>query len=96
MWKIPKGVFGMKWFKNLFKKRNVELGFTLVTAGTDIEGRYSVCLQEVNDVWCICVYKCEVINGLHYFNSDERKLVCAIPLKRIFNLALSRKHLLEE
>lgn len=29
----------MKWFKNLFKKRNVKLGFTLVTAGTDIEGR---------------------------------------------------------
>ena len=86
----------MKWFKNLFKKRNVKLGFTLITAGTDIEGRHSVCFQEVNDVWCICVYECEVINGLHYFNSDERKLVCAIPLKGIFNLALSKKYLLEE
>ena len=86
----------MKWFKNLFKKRNVKLGFHLVTAGTDIEGRHSVCFQEVNDVWCICVYKCEVINGLHYFISDERKLVCAIPLKGIVNLALSKKYLLEE
>ena len=85
----------MKWFKNLFKKRNVKLGFTLVTAGTDIEGRYSVCFREVNDVWCICAYECEVINGLHYFNSDERKLVCAIPLKGIVNLALAKKSLME-
>ena len=73
----------------------MKLGFTLVTAGTDIEGRYSVCFQEVNDVWCICAYKCEVINGLHYFNSDERKLVCAIPLKGIVNLALAKKSLME-
>lgn len=86
----------MKWFKNLFKKRNVKLGSLVVTAGTDIEGRHSVCFQEVNDVWCICVYKCEVINGLHYFKSNERKLVCAIPLKGIVNLALSKKSLYEE
>lgn len=86
----------MKLFKNLFKKRNIKLGCILVMAGTDIEGRYSVCFQEVNDIWCICVYKCKVINGLHYFHSDERKLVCAIPLKRIVDLTLLKKSLLKE
>ena len=83
----------MKKFFDWFRKksnRNVSRK-TVITAGTDLEGKYSLSMQEVNDVWCICVHKCEIRGGFHYTSFDNNTLVCAIPIKGIVNLCMERQ-----
>lgn len=73
-------------------KEKVEMtsGMT-ITAGTDLQGKYSLALREVNNVWCICVFKCRIRGGLHYTKFSPEELVCAIPIKEILDVCLLKK-----
>ena len=49
--------------KSLFKKNGERIHIVsnmCTTAGTDIDGRYSVTIQDVDGEECICVHKCHV------------------------------------
>lgn len=87
----------MEWLRNLFRKKdNRKVGSWVITAGTDIERKYSLSFQKVNDVWCICVHKCEIIGGLHYSNFSDKTLVVAIPLKDVIDLYEIKRDYLED
>ena len=87
----------MKRLINLFKKKNKrKVDDFVITAGTDIERKYSLSFQKVNDVWCLCVHKCEIMGGLHYTNFSNKTLVVAIHLKGIIDLYDFKKHMLED
>lgn len=87
----------MKWLRNLFRKKNPrKVDSWVITAGTDLERKYSLSFQKVNDVWCICVHKCEIRGGLHYTNFSDKTLVVAIPLKRVVDLYEMKRYMLEE
>ena len=57
-----------------------------ITAGTDLDGKKSIVLQEVDGVKCICVHKCKVEGGLHLSKMDSSTLEIAIPYEHIIPL----------
>lgn len=64
---------------------------TYITAGQDIDNRYSVLLQRVDGVPSIALHKCHERGGLHYTAGDDKSLFLAIPLERIVKLAIERR-----
>ena len=66
-------------------------GDMYITAGQDIDNKYSVLLQKVDGVPCIALHKCHERGGLHYTSGDDKSLFLAIPLKSIVKLAIERR-----
>lgn len=68
----------------MFKRKTKhEITSVTITAGTDLDGKKSIALQEVDGIKCICVHKCKVHGGLHWSKMDEDTLELAIPCKVI-------------
>lgn len=82
----------MKKLRDLFKKKDIAKvdRTTVITAGLDLEQKHSICLQRVNDVWCICVHKHTLEGGRHYSEFSDKSLVCAMPIRRMVELCLEK------
>lgn len=77
----------------MFKKRNtVDVDRSmLITAGIDLGHKHSICLQKVNDIWCVCVHEHDYEDGMHYSEFSDKSLVSAIPIKRLVELCLEKQ-----
>lgn len=64
---------------------------TFITAGLDIDNKYSVLLQTVDGLPSIALHKCREEGGLHYTKGNDESLEIAIPLERIVKLAIERR-----
>lgn len=58
-------------------------GSCLVTAGVTADGQYSLAIQEVDGRNCLCVHKCEVVDGLHWSTMDDKSLVTCIGINEL-------------
>ena len=82
----------LKFFKRK-KKHNVS-GF-VITAGIDIDERYSITIQEIDDIPCLCVHKCDIKGGLHWSTMDEKSFLIGIPIHPILEMCNSRPWLIK-
>lgn len=82
----------MKLFKPK-KKHNVSGHVT--TAGTDIDGQFSITIQEIDDVPCLCVHKCKIEGGLHCTTMNEKSFLIGIPIRPIVEMCNSRPWLIK-
>lgn len=60
-------------------KEERKLGGMFVTLGTDLEGKFSWCIREVDGVKCVVIH--EAKEGNTFFN--EKDYVTAIPVESI-------------
>ena len=67
-------------------KKKHEITSVTITAGTDLDGKKSILLQEVDGVKCICVHKCTIRGGLHWTKGNEDSLELAIPYESLIPL----------
>ena len=58
-------------------------GSTVTTAGVTYDGRYSLSVNEVDGMPCLCLHKCELRDGLHYSTLDEKSLVAVLDRDRL-------------
>jgi len=56
---------------------------TVTTAGATYDGRYSLSVNEVDGMPCLCLHKCELRGGLHYSTLDEKSLVAVLDRDRL-------------
>lgn len=85
----------MKQILKLFKhKKKHNISGTVTTAGTDIDGKYSITIQEIDDIPCLCVHKCKIEGGLHWSTMNEDSFLIGIPILPILVLCNSRPHLI--
>ena len=72
---------------DMFKKKTKhKITSVTITAGTDLDGKKCIDIQEVDGIKCICVHKCKVIDGLHYTKMNEESLELAIPYEPLIPL----------
>lgn len=58
-------------------------GSTVTTAGVTYDGKYSLSVNEVDGMPCLCLHKCELRDGLHYSTLDEKSLVAVLDRDRL-------------
>ena len=68
------------------KRKKHEITSITFTAGTDLDRKKSIAIQEVDGVKCVCVHKCRVIGELHFSTMDEKSLEIAIPYEHLYPL----------
>ena len=75
--------------KLLKRRKKHSVSEFVTTAGTDIDGRYSITIQEIDDIPCLCVHKCKIEGGLHWSMMDEKSLLIGIPIRPILDICNS-------
>ncbi len=85
----------MKLFKKKKKetvhpKHNVD--GTVLTLGLDLDSKYSVTLQEVDSIPCICLHKHYYDSGQHWSEMNGKTLEAAVPVERILKYCAERPH----
>jgi len=58
-------------------------GCQVTTAGVTSDGRYSLAINEVNGVPCLCVHKCTLKGGLHMSAMDDKSLVTCMDRRTV-------------
>lgn len=80
----------MRQILKLFKrKKKHNVSGVATTAGIDIDGRYSITIQEIDDIPCLCVHKCEIKGGLHGTTMNEKSFLIGIPIRPILEMCNS-------
>ena len=63
---------------------NIKFGNHIVTLGNDISKKCSICLQNINNIKCIVIYKKDN-NGYSSFSEDD--FIAAISIDQISSLS---------
>jgi hypothetical protein len=77
-------------------KTKHNIGGTILGLGLDLDSNYSITLQEVDDIPCVCVHKHNEDGGFHWSKFNNETFELAIPVERIIKYCAERPHLVPE